>query len=139
MLFNVGSVIIISAMTQGNDNMEHKKKFHDFLGETASVPAARQGFKPIAWTLTIVWFIFAIGPGAVIGNTIFGNPNDATTWIFNMPSIWVWQIVWWFLGCCMMYMLAYYMNMSTMPEKDIVALVEDIGDVRTARLDTDSP
>jgi hypothetical protein len=29
--------------------------------------------------------------------------------------------------------------MSTMPEKDIVALVEDIGDVRAARLDVDKP
>ena len=41
--------------------------------------------------------------------------------------------------CCMMWFLAYKMKMSTMPEKDIVALVEDIGDVRKARLDTDKP
>jgi hypothetical protein len=39
----------------------------------------------------------------------------------------------------MMYLLAYHMRMSTMPEKDIVALVEDIGDVHKARLDTDKP
>jgi hypothetical protein len=38
-----------------------------------------------------------------------------------------------------MYMLAYHMQMSTMPEKDIVALVEDIGDIKKARLDTDRP
>ena len=31
------------------------------------------------------------------------------------------------------------MEMSTMPDTDIVALVEDIGDVRAARLDTDKP
>ena len=31
------------------------------------------------------------------------------------------------------------MNMSTMPDKDIVALVDDIGDVRKARLDVDKP
>ena len=139
MLVNMGAVMIISAMTQGNDNKEHKQKFHDFLGEVASVPAAKQGLKPMAWIITIVWFIFAIGPGAVIGNTIFGNPNDATTWIFGMPSIWVWQIIWWALGVFMMWMLAYKLEMSTMPDKDIVALVEDIGDVKKARLDTDKP
>jgi hypothetical protein len=138
-LFNAVPAIIISAMTQGNDNKEHKQKFHDFLAETSSVPADKQGLKPMAWIVTIVWFIFAIGPGAVIGNTIFGNPNDATTWMFGMPSIWVWQIIWWFLGCCMMWLLAYHMGMSTMPDKDIVALVEDIGDVKAARLDTDKP
>jgi hypothetical protein len=31
------------------------------------------------------------------------------------------------------------LGMSTMPDKDIVALVDDIGDVRTARLDIDKP
>jgi hypothetical protein len=138
-LFNLGLCIIVSAMTQGGDNREHKQKFHDFLAETAAVPASKQGLKPLAWIVTIVWFIFAIGPGAVIGNTIFGNPNDATTWIFGMPSIWVWQIIWWALGVGMMWLLAYHMQMSTMPEKDIVALVEDIGDVAKARLDTDKP
>jgi Na+/proline symporter len=137
--FNLGLAVIVSAMTQGGDNKAHKQKFHDFLAETASVPASKQGMKPLAWIVTIVWFIFAIGPGAVIGNTIFGNPNDATTWIFGMPSIWAWQIIWWALGVAMMWLLAYYMNMSTMPEKDIVALVEDIGDVKAARLDVDKP
>jgi hypothetical protein len=83
-----------------------------------------------ALIITLVWFIFAIGPGAVIGNTIFGNPNDMTTWVFGMPSIWVWQIIWWALGVGMMWLLAYKMGMSTMPDKDIVALVDDIGDVR---------
>jgi Na+/proline symporter len=137
--FNLGLAVIISAMTQGGDDKEHKSKYHSFLAETATVPPEKQGFKPIALILTLVWFIFAIGPGAVIGNTIFGNPNDATTWVFNMPSIWVWQIIWWALGVGMMWMLAYHMNMSTMPDKDIVALVDDIGDVRKARLDTDKP
>jgi SSS family solute:Na+ symporter len=137
--FNAGVAIIISAMTQGGDNREHKQKFHDFLAETASVAPAKQGLKATAWIVTIVWFIFAIGPGAVIGNTIFGNPNDATTWIFSMPSIWAWQIIWWALGVGMMWFLAYHMGMSTMPDKDIVALVEDIGDVRKARLDVDKP
>jgi Na+/proline symporter len=137
--FNLGVCIIVSAITQGNDNKEHKQKFHDFLAETAAVSPSKAGLKPLAWIITIVWFIFAIGPGAVIGNTIFGNPNDATTWMFGMPSIWAWQIIWWFLGVCMMWFLAYKMEMSTMPEKDIVALVEDIGDVAKARLDTDKP
>ncbi len=138
-LFNLGLAIIISAMTQGGDDKEHKSKYHSFLAETASVKPENQGLKMPALIITLVWFIFAIGPGAVIGNTIFGNPNDMTTWVFGMPSIWVWQIIWWALGVGMMWLLAYKMGMSTMPDKDIVALVDDIGDVRKARLDTDKP
>ena len=137
--FNLGLAVIISAMTQGGDDKEHKAKYHDFLAETAAVTPENKGLKPIALIVTLVWFMFAIGPGAVIGNTIFGNPNDATTWLFGMPSIWVWQIIWWFLGVCMMWFLAYKMGMSTMPTKDVVALVDDIGDVTKARFDVDKP
>jgi hypothetical protein len=45
-----------------------------------------------------------------------------------MPSIWAWQILFWLLGVGMMWFLAYKMNMSTIPETQIEALVEDIGD-----------
>jgi hypothetical protein len=38
-----------------------------------------------------------------------------------------------------MWFLAYKMQLSTMPEKEITALVEDIGDVKVARLDVDKP
>jgi Na+/proline symporter len=78
------------------------------------------------------WFFFGIGPGAVIGNTIFGSPNDAATWTFGMPSIWAWQILWWALGVFMMWFLAYKMEMSTVPDREVEALYEDIGDVHEA-------
>jgi hypothetical protein len=39
----------------------------------------------------------------------------------------------------MMWFLAYKMQMSTMPEREIVALVDDIGDIKVARLDVDKP
>ena len=137
--FNLGATVIISAFTQNSEDTAHKMKYHNFLREHATLPASKQGLKPVAWILTLVWFFFGIGPGAVIGNTIFGDPNNATTWTFGMPSIWAWQIIWWALGVGMMWMLAYKMEMSTMPETEIVALVDDIGDVKVARLDLDSP
>jgi len=137
--FNFGLAIIISAVTQDSESTAHRQKYHDYLREHCSLPVQLQGLKPVAWAVTLVWFIFAIGPGAVIGNTIFGNPNDQATWIFGMPSIWAWQIIWWALGVGMMWFLAYKLQMSTMPDSEIVALVEDIGDVKKARLDTDKP
>ena len=68
---------------------------------------------------------------AVIGNTIFGAPAEGVTggWTFGIPSIWAWQILFWILGVGMMWFLAYKMEMSTVPDKEIEALVEDIGDV----------
>ncbi len=139
--FNLGAAILISAVTQNADDMKHKMKFHKFLSDHASLSAAKKKLVPTAWIITLVWFFFGIGPGAVIGNTIFGNPNDATTWTFGMPSIWAWQILWWALGCFMMWFLAYKMEMSTVPNKEVKALVEDIGDLGEgkARLDLEKP
>lgn len=127
-LFNLGIAIAVSSFTQNQADREHKMRFHNFLAEHATLPASKKGMVPIAWIITLVWFFFGIGPGAVIGNTIFGNPNDAATWIFGMPSIWAWQILWWALGVFMMWFLAYKMEMSTVPDSEIEVLHEDIGD-----------
>ena len=135
-LFNLGIAILVSAVTQGRDDQAHKMTFHNFLREHASLPADKKGLVPVAWIITLVWFFFGIGPGAVIGNTIFGNPNDPTSWLFGMPSIWAWQILFWALGVFMMWFLAYKMEMSTVPAKEIEVLHEDIGDIH---LDLDKP
>ena len=129
-LFNLGIAVIVSAMTQNSADRSHKMKYHNFLAEHAALPDSKRGLVPMAWIITLVWFFFGIGPGAVIGNTIFGNPNDATTWLFGMPSIWAWQILWWVLGVFMMWFLAYKMELSTLQEKDIEVLQEDIGDTQ---------
>ena len=130
--FNLGIAVIVSAMTQNAEDMKHRMSFHNFLRQHAGVPAAKRGLVPAAWIITLVWFFFGIGPGAVIGNTIFGNPNDITTWVFGMPSIWAWQILWWVLGVFMMWFLAYKMEFSTIPETEIEVLNEDIGDVQVS-------
>ena len=131
--FNLGIVILVSAVTQNQADMEHKMKFHNFLREHATLPDSKKGLVPVAWIITLVWFFFGIGPGAVIGNTIFGDPNDYATWTFGMPSIWAWQMLWWALGVFMMWFLAYKMEMSTVPTKEVQALYEDIGDHQEAR------
>ena len=135
-LFNLSIAIAVSAMTQNKEETDHRMGFHNFLREHATLPAAKKGLVPVAWIITLVWFFFGIGPGAVVGNTFFGDPNDAATWTFGMPSIWAWQLLWWALGVFMMWFLAYKMEMSTVPEKEVEALHEDIGDVH---LDVNKP
>jgi len=130
MFFNLGICIIISAMTQNEQELAHRMKYHNFLREHGSLPASKKGLIPIAWIITLAWMFFGIGPGAVIGNDIFGSPDAGTpdAWTFGMPSIWAWQILFWILGVGMMWFLAYKMEMSTAPETEVKALVEDIGD-----------
>ena len=47
-----------------------------------------------------------------------------------------WQLLWWALGVFMMWFLAYKMGMSTVPDKTIEVLYDDIGDVEDASLDS---
>ena len=118
-IFNLGIAIIISFFTQNRDDHEHKMKYHNFLKEYAGLPAEKRNLVPIAWIITLLWFFFGIGPGAVIGNWIFGSPTDPSTWIFGIPSIWAWQILFWIIGVYMMWMLAYKMELSTPSKKEI--------------------
>ncbi len=131
-LLNLGVAILVSFVTQNKEDHDHKMTFHSFLREHAGLPESKRHLIPRAWALTLVWFLFAIGPGAVIGNWIFGSPNDASTWMFGIPSIWAWQILWWIIGVFMMWFLAYKMEMSTVPSREVEALHEDIGDIQLA-------
>jgi solute:Na+ symporter, SSS family len=130
-LANLSVVLIVSAATQSSESLSHRMKYHDFLREHASLSIDKKKMVPIAWAITLAWLFFGVGPGAVIGNTIFGAPNDAANWVFGIPSIWAWQILFWILGVGMMWFLAYKMEMSTMPDQEVEALTEDIGDLGT--------
>ena len=129
MLLNATTCAIVSSMTQNDEEHAHRMKYHSFLREHASLPASKKKLVPVAWGITIAWMFFGIGPGAVIGNDIFGAPDAGVDgWTFGMPSIWAWQILFWMLGVAMMWFLAFKMEMSTIPETKIEALVDDIGD-----------
>jgi hypothetical protein len=130
-IFNLAVALIVSAITR--DDMDRKMEFHNFLAQHASLPPEKRKLIPAAWIVTIAWFFFGIGPGAVIGNWIFGSPDDPASWIFGMPSIWAWQLLFWALGVAMMYFLAYTMQMSTVPETEVEALAEDVAEIERER------
>ncbi|OQW90926.1 MAG: hypothetical protein BWK78_05885, partial [Thiotrichaceae bacterium IS1] len=89
--------ILVSCFTQNQKEVQNRMKFHKFLRDHASLSDHKKGWIPVAWIVTIGWFILAVGPGAVIGNDLFGNPNVPEEW-WGIPSIWTWQILWWILG-----------------------------------------
>ena len=90
-----------------------KEKRHAFLSEVAGVPESKKKLVPLAYCLVIFWFSFGFGPFAMIGNTLFSDPNIPATWApFNLPSIWIWQLVFLFFGIFVMWFLAFYMGFS---------------------------
>ena len=98
-----------------------KEKRHAFLSEVAGVPESKKKLVPLAYCLVIFWFLFGFGPFAMIGNTLFSDPNIPATWVpFNLPSIWIWQLVFLFFGIFVMWFLAFYMGFSKpIPSKKI--------------------
>ena len=90
-----------------------KEKRHAFLSEVAGIPESKKKLVPLAYCLVIFWFLFGFGPFAMIGNTLFSDPNVPATWApFNLPSIWIWQLVFLFFGIFVMWFLAFYMGFS---------------------------
>ena len=90
-----------------------KEKRHAFLTEVAGIPESKKKLVPLAYCLVIFWFLFGFGPFAMIGNTLFSDPNIPATWApFNLPSIWIWQLVFLFFGIFVMWFLAFYIGFS---------------------------
>ena len=124
---NVLVCFVVSSLTQRKEDRARRMKYHNFLREHAGLSRTKHRLVPVAWMLTLGWLFFGIGPGAVLGNDIFGAPGDGIDgWTFGIPSIWAWQILFWLLGVGMMWFLAYKMEMSTVPEHKIEALVDDV-------------
>jgi len=126
---NMVVAVLVSSLTQTRNAFEHRMKYHSFLTEHAGLPEEKRSMIPFAWVIALIWFFFGIGPGVVIGNTLFGDPRLPDTWLFGIPSIWTWQIVWWLFGVFMMWYLAYRMELSTVPHHKVEALVDDITEV----------
>ena len=112
---NLATVVLVSCFTQPKEagQRAHRDRFHEFLKEHTALPAAKQKWKAPVWALTVVWFLCAIGPFAVLG-----NETDPTRWAWGLPTLWIWQIAWWIIGCVMMYLLAFKLEMSTVPERE---------------------
>ena len=126
---NLAVCIAVSAMTQGKDEAQHRLRFHAFLAQHARISPNRAQLKPLAAIITLAWLFFGVGPGAVIGNDIFGAPSVGPGgWTFAMPSIWAWQVGVWILGVGVIWLLAYKMEMSTVSRHVIAALERNKGE-----------
>jgi Na+/proline symporter len=104
-----------------DDTNQERMKTHNFLKRLAGIPDEKRKFIPMAWGLTLFWFLFGFGPFATVGNTIFSDPNTPAAWApFGMPSLWVWQIAFLAFGIFVMWFLAFFMGFSKPVEPERV-------------------
>ncbi|MDP6089868.1 MAG: sodium:solute symporter family protein [Candidatus Marinimicrobia bacterium] len=113
-LFNIIFTVAGSRLFPDDDQtMAKRRKRHEYLREIAGVPDDKKKWIPVAWGLTLFWFLVGFGPFAIVGNTLFSNPNDPLTWApLGLPSLWVWQFCFLAFGIFVMWFLAFYMGLS---------------------------
>jgi Na+/proline symporter len=124
---NIAICLIFSPLTRDRAEREHRMVFHAFLAEASTRAPKNRVLRSVAWAAALTWFFFAVGPGLVIGTDLFGAPNAGpAAWLFGIPSIWAWQIIWWALGVLLLWLLAYKLEMSTPLRERIELRVDGI-------------
>jgi Na+/proline symporter len=126
-LVNFALVVIVSTVQKRlNQDTEaaHRQQFHRFLNDPFLKHTDESDYQPKHqpnWWLILgvvfLWAFCAFGL-AGFGNTLFGTPTDAKTWLFGIPSLWAWQILWWLVGVGMMYWLAFKQNLASLSEEE---------------------
>ena len=113
-LFNLITVFLFSFLfPDSREQKTRKTERHKFIQSVSGLSPDRKKLVPLAWIVTLIWFLIGFGPFATIGNTLFSNPNNPTTWApFGLPSIWVWQLLFLLYGIFVMWFLAFYMGLS---------------------------
>jgi hypothetical protein len=123
LLFNVFicfSVSAFSSITRADNDRDYRQKFHDFLNEYMGLHPSRTKLRSFAYVIALIWLFFGVGPGQVLGNNFFGAPNAGyESWILKIPSLWGYQLIWWFFGIGLIWFLASKMDLSTLPNKPI--------------------
>ena len=106
---SVGSILFPDT----KDKIDTKRNRHNFIQSVSGLSKDKKRLIPLAWLLTVIWFIIGFGPFATIGNTLFSDPNNPMTWApFGLPSLWVWQLLFLVYGIFVMWFLAFYMGLS---------------------------
>jgi len=125
LLFNVFicfSVSAFSSIIKIDNDRDHRQTFHDFLNEHMGLHPSRTKLRSLAYVITLIWLFFGVGPGQILGNSFFGSPDSGyDSWILKIPSIWGYQLIWWFFGIGLIWFLSSKMDLSTLPNKPIQA------------------
>ena len=118
--FNLLTTFIVSKFFIESDKKKKiKDKKHQLLQLVTGLNAERKKKVKLAWVLTLFWFLIGFGPFASIGNTFFSDPNNPELWEpFQMPSLWIWQLVFLVYGIFVMWFLAFHMGLSDPIEEE---------------------
>jgi Na+/proline symporter len=110
----VGLVVafVFSKLVPDSPEIEaRRREIRTWLADIDRANESQKAWRKAMWVAVPVWYIFAIGPGAVWGNTAFS--------FMGFPPLWSWQIVWWLLGVVMMWAMCFKAGLSFLGDAQI--------------------
>lgn len=108
---NLSATILISLFTQRRAQGPGATETWSFLASFLPSSPRVRPLRSTAWSATLGWFFFAVGPGLVFGNIAFGAPGGA--WMLGVPSQWGWALAFWAMGLGLVWFLSYRMEMAS--------------------------
>ncbi len=98
-------------MKDSQETIDRQKEVREWLDSIDGPSESGKVWRSRMKILVPAWYLMALGPGVLIGNTAFT--------FCGFPPIWAWQIVWWIIGIVMMWALCFKAEMSTTNEEQI--------------------
>jgi Na+/proline symporter len=118
--FNVAAVLIVSTFTRKGPERDHRDRLHDEFAARWGVDFGGRAARGAKWSLALIWFFLAVGPGAILGNSFFSQPiftQGAAA--LGVPSLWVWQILFWMIGVPLVWWLAYRSRLGIITDEGV--------------------
>jgi len=98
-------------MKDSEETVKRQAEVRAFLDDIDEPTESGKKWRGIMKIATPVWYLFAIGPACILGNSAFS--------FSGFTPLWSWQITWWILGIIMMWALCFKAEMSTTNEVQI--------------------
>ncbi len=108
-------------MKDSQETIDRQKEVREWLDSIDGPSESGKVWRSRMKILVPLWYLMALGPGVLIGNTAFS--------FCGFPPIWAWQIVWWIIGIVMMWALCFKAEMSTTNDEQIRRADIEIMDV----------
>jgi hypothetical protein len=93
------------------ETIKRQAEVREWLTSIDSPSETGQKWRNAMKFLVPLWYVFAIGPLCMLGNSAFSFAGFA--------PLWSWQIAWWIVGIVMMWALCFKAEMSTTSAEQI--------------------
>ena len=117
---NVAAVLLVSIFTRAGAERALRDRLHDAFAAQDRTDFGGGTARGAKWSLVLIWAFLAIGPGAILGNTFFSQPIfTAGEAALGVPSLWVWQLLFWLVGVMLVWWLAYRTGLGLTDDQGI--------------------